>query len=126
MKDRIDAQRLSQILAGEESSAAATALSPQLFQTLASIDDSLQEMLTALRRESTAEIPPGTRMAAAKKMLLRLLRVYTRRQEAFNAGVVEALTVMHRRQRLMETRLRSQDEVLKKWAESSSPGHETD
>ncbi|HSR53759.1 MAG TPA: hypothetical protein VLV83_23280 [Acidobacteriota bacterium] len=126
MKDRIDSRQLSRQLTRGRAASATADLSPQLFETLRDIDASIEELLAALRRESRAELPPETRLAGVKKLFLRMLQVYTRRQDAFNARVLETLRVLQRRQRLLESRLHEQNQVLLDSLLDESSDHEAD
>lgn len=56
------------------------------------------DLATVAANADPAVLRPGTRAAMPKRLLLRLLRVYTSGQVAFNAAVVRLLGALERRQ----------------------------
>lgn len=113
MKGRVDSGQLSRQLSGQsEASKAVEALSEEIFDTLQDIDRSLEEILKSMQRDRQAQLPEGTRFSFLKSLLLRLLRVYTRGQDAYNQRTLEALSKIRRRQSLLQGELRRQQRVL--------------
>ncbi len=110
MRQRIDSRRLSAQIAAASGKSAD--LDEGALKTLKDLGHSLDETLEALERESEAGLPADTRFAPLKAILLRVLLVYTRRQDAFNRLSLEALRKIQRRQRLLEEHLTRQQRAL--------------
>lgn len=79
--------------------------------------DCSQELVDANAQYHPAALFPGTRAAGLKRLVLRVINVYTYRQILFNAAVVRILNRWDARLRLLVTETGSFSEQVAEWLE---------